>query len=111
MIAKARAFIALHQDEDLGLADAAHAVNMSPFYFCKLFRKATGLTFTEYLARTRVETVKHKLLDAHMRVSEAAYASGFQSLSQFNRVFLRVAGEAPRHYLDRIHDLSVHHER
>ncbi|HTJ79629.1 MAG TPA: helix-turn-helix domain-containing protein [Rariglobus sp.] len=102
LITKARAFIALHQDEALGLEDAAQAVNMSPFYFCKVFKKSTGLTFTHYLARARIESVKHLLLDAHMRVSEAAYASGFQSLSQFNRVFLRVAGEAPRRYRERL---------
>lgn len=107
MITKVRTFIALHQDEDLGLTDAARAVGMSPFYFCKVFKKSTGLTFTEYLARSRIETVKHMLLDVHMRVSEAAYASGFQSLSQFNRVFLRVAGEAPRDYRDRLHEANA----
>jgi len=46
--------------------------------------------------------VKHRLLDVNMRVSEAAYASGFQSLSQFNRVFLRVAGEPPSIYRERL---------
>ena len=103
VITKVRAFIACHQDEPLGLDVAARSVNMSSFYFCKVFKKATGFTFTEYLARARIETVKHMLLDAHMRVSEAAYASGFQSLSQFNRVFLRIAGEAPRRYRERLH--------
>jgi AraC-like DNA-binding protein/ligand-binding sensor protein len=107
VITKVRTFISLHQDEALSLNDAAHAVNMSQFYFCKVFKKSTGLTFTEYLARARIEAVKHMLLDAHMRVSEAAYASGFQSLSQFNRVFLRVAGEAPRRYRDRLHEANT----
>ena len=111
LIARARAFIALHQDGQLGLDEAAHAVNMSPFYFCKVFKKSTGLTFTEYLSRARIEAVKHLLQDSHMRVSEAAYASGFQSLSQFNRVFLRIAGEAPRSYRDRLHASNVRHER
>ncbi len=100
---KARAFIDGHQDGAIGLVDAARAVNMSPFYFCKVFKKTTGLTFTDYLARARIETVKRKLLDAHLRVSEAAFASGFQSLSQFNRVFLRVAGETPCGYRERLH--------
>ena len=106
VITKVRAFIARHQDEPLGLDTAARAVNMSSFYFCKVFKRATGFTFTEYLARARIETVKRMLLDAHMRVSEAAYASGFQSLSQFNRVFLRIAGEAPRRYRERLHGLK-----
>lgn len=107
LITKVRLFITQHQDHALGLGDAAHAVNMSPFYFCKFFKKATGFTFTEYLARARIAAVQRMLLDVHMRVSEAAYAAGFQSLSQFNRVFLRIAGEAPRSYRDRLHGTAA----
>lgn len=102
-IARARAFIAEHQAEEISLGDVARAVNMSGFYFCKVFKRATGLTFTDYLARMRIETVKEMLLNPHTRVSEAAYAAGFQSLSQFNRVFRRIAGESPTTHRDRIH--------
>jgi AraC-like DNA-binding protein len=102
-VSKARTFIAEHQADEISLNSVAHAVNMSVFYFCKVFKKATGLTFTEYLARVRVETIKQLLLDPHKRVSEAAYEAGFQSLSQFNRVFRRIAGEAPSAYRDRVH--------
>ena len=102
-IARARAFITEHQDEDVSLSEVAKAVNMSAFYFCKMFKQATGLTFTDYLARIRVEKVKNMLLDPHKRVSEVAFAAGFQSLSQFNRVFRKVAGEAPSAYRERIH--------
>ncbi len=100
---KARAFIAEHQAEELSLSQVASAVNMSAFYFCKTFKKATGMTFTEYLARVRVEKVKNLLLNPHKRVSEAAYEAGFQSLSQFNRVFRRIAGESPTVYRERLH--------
>lgn len=103
VITRARTFIAEHYAEEIALTDVARAVNTSPFYFCKLFKTATGLTFTDYLARVRVEMVKQILLNPHKRVSEAAYEAGFQSLSQFNRVFRRVAGEAPSAYRDRLH--------
>jgi YesN/AraC family two-component response regulator len=103
VITRARAFIAEHFAEEIALTDVARAVNTSPFYFCKLFKAATGLTFTDYLARVRVETVKQILLNPHKRVSEAAYEAGFQSLSQFNRVFRRIAGEAPSTYRDKLH--------
>jgi AraC-like DNA-binding protein len=94
-IAQARAYLALHQAEPVSLGEVARAVSMSPVYFCKSFRKTTGLTFTDYLARCRVESVKRLLLNPHKRVSEAAFEGGFQSLSQFNRVFRRVTGLAP----------------
>src|SRR4051812_19240585 len=103
VITKVRAFIAVQHGEALRLHATARAMNISVFYFCKVFKKATGLTFTEYLARERTEAVKQLLLDANMRVSEAAFAAGFQSLSQFNRVFRRVAGEAPSAFRDRRH--------
>ncbi len=102
-ITRARIYITEHQDEDLSLNEVARAVNMSAFYFCKTFKKATGMNFTDYLARVRVEKVKNLLLNPHKRISEAAYEAGFQSLSQFNRVFRRIAGEAPTAYRDRIH--------
>ena len=103
VIAKARVFIAEHQDDDLTLTQVAQAVNTSAFYFCKMFKKTTGMTFTDYLARVRVEKVKNLLLNPHKRVSEAAFEAGFQSLSQFNRVFRKIAGESPSTFRDRLH--------
>lgn len=102
-IAKARVLISERHADEISLSEVAQAVNMSAFYFCKSFKKATGMTFTDYLARVRVEKVKNLLLNPHKRVSEAAYEAGFQSLSQFNRVFRRVAGESPSVYRERLH--------
>lgn len=101
-IARARALIASRHGEDIGLDEVAKAVNMSAFYFCKSFKKATGMTFTTYLARVRVEKVKNLLLNPHKRVSEAAFEAGFQSLSQFNRVFRRIAGQSPKTYREQL---------
>ncbi len=105
-IAKARLLIAERHADEISLSEVAQSVNMSAFYFCKSFKKATGMTFTDYLARVRVEKVKNLLLNPHKRVSEAAYEAGFQSLSQFNRVFRRVAGESPSYYRERLHGTS-----
>lgn len=102
-VVKARAFISENLGEPLCLEQVAQAANMSAFYFCKVFKGATGLTFTDYVARARVEQTKQLLLNPNTRVSEAAYAAGFQSLSQFNRVFRRIVGEAPSDYRDRLH--------
>lgn len=102
-VVKARAFIAEHLSEELSLEQVARASGMSPFYFCKVFKTATRLTFTDYVARARVETTKQLLLNPHTRVSEAAYAAGFQSLSQFNRVFRRIEGQAPSDYREHLH--------
>jgi AraC-like DNA-binding protein/ligand-binding sensor protein len=97
-ITRAKAFIAEHLAEDLSLGDVSKAVNMSRFYFCKTFRKVTGLNFTDYVARLRVERAKELLLNPNLRVSEIAYEVGFQSLTHFNRVFRRIVGKAPTTY-------------
>ena len=102
-ISRARAYIAEHLVEELSLGQVARVANMSAFYFCKIFKAATGLTFTDYVARARVERTKQMLLNPNVRVSEAAYASGCQSLSQFNRVFHRITGEAPTAYRKHLH--------
>jgi len=97
-ITRAREFIAQHLADDISLADCARTAHMSTFYFCKMFKRATGLSFTEYVSRLRTEKAKSLLLDPHMRVSEAAFEVGFQSLSQFNRSFKKVTGRSPTDY-------------
>ena len=98
VIAKARRFIEEHHAEDISLGQVAQAVHASLFYFCKLFKKITGLNFTEYVSRVRVEKAKNLLLNPNLRVSEIAYEVGFQSLTHFNRVFKKLSGQSPTEY-------------
>jgi AraC-like DNA-binding protein/ligand-binding sensor protein len=95
LVRRARAYIVGHQTDPIDLDNVAKAMHVSTFYFCKLFKKATGLTFTEYLGRVRIEKAKALLLNPHLRVSEIAYDVGFQSLTHFNRVFRQVTGRSP----------------
>ena len=98
VITKAKQFIRDHLTEDLSLGRVSAAVHTSIFYFCKLFRKVTGLTFTDFVSRTRIENAKNLLLNPNFRVSEIAFEVGFQSLTHFNRVFKRIVGESPTLY-------------
>ena len=94
----AKRFIAEHQGEAVTLAQVAGVLHMSTFYFCKLFKRATGRTFTDYLGRLRIETAKVLLLNPNRRVSEVAYEVGFGSLTHFNRLFSRHACQSPTAY-------------
>jgi AraC-like DNA-binding protein/ligand-binding sensor protein len=98
VVTRAKNFIEEHQTDELSLGQVARATNTSTFYFCKIFKKATGLSFTEYLARVRIEKAKALLLSPHRRVSEIAYEVGFQSLTHFNRKFRKIAGMSPTAY-------------
>ncbi len=95
-IERARSYIRDHSDDELSLAAVAQIVNMSATYFSEKFKEMTGINFVEYVARTRVEKARNLLLNPNRRVSEVAFEVGFQSLSQFNRAFKKVAGESPR---------------
>jgi len=97
-IARAKAYIHEHQGEDISLGQVARAVNTSTFYFCKLFKKVTGINFTDYLSRARIEKAKSLLLNPNLRVSEIAFEVGFQSLTHFNRVFKKLLGQSPTQY-------------
>jgi AraC-like DNA-binding protein len=97
-ITRAKQFIQENQGDDLSLGQVAKAVNTSTFYFCKMFKKATGLNFTDYVSRIRIEKAKNLLLNRNLRVSEIAYEVGFQSLTHFNRVFKKIMGQSPTDY-------------
>jgi AraC-like DNA-binding protein/ligand-binding sensor protein len=98
VITRAKEFIHEHQTENLRLGHVAKAVNTSTFYFCKMFKKVTGINFTDYLSRVRIEKSKNLLLNPNLRVSEIAFEVGFQSLTHFNRVFKKILGQSPTEY-------------
>jgi AraC-like DNA-binding protein len=98
VITRAKEYIHEHQTEELSLGQVAKAVNTSTFYFCKMFKKITGINFTDYLSRVRIEKSKNLLLNPNLRVSEIAFEVGFQSLTHFNRVFKKILGQSPTEY-------------
>lgn len=97
-IKKAKLFIDERKAENISMRDVAKVVNVSTFYFCKMFKKATGLTFTEYLSQVRISKAKNLLLNPNLRISEIAYEIGYQSLTHFNRTFHRIVGQSPTAY-------------
>jgi len=101
LVQKARDYIEKHKMEALSLSAVAQAAGASVFHFCKVFRKSTGLKFTDYVARVRLEDARTQLVNPNRRISEVAYDVGFQSLTQFNRMFKRVFGQSPTEF--RVH--------
>lgn len=99
LISRVKAFVQQRLHEDLSLSGVSRHLRVSTYHLSRVFRQEAGITFTEYIARLRVEHVKEALLNPNLRISEAAYGAGFQSISQFNRVFLRYAGESPTDYV------------
>lgn len=95
---KARKFIREHSGEELSLTQVAKAVDTSSNHLSEKFKEVTGVNFVDYVAHTRFEKACRLLEDVDLRISEIAFAVGFQSLSQFNRVFKRLSGKSPSAY-------------
>ena len=95
---KARKFIEEHSADELSLGTVAKAVSFNANYLSERFKLVTGVNFVEYVARTRFEKACNLLRDGDLRISYIAFAAGFQSLAQFNRVFKRLSGKSPTEY-------------
>jgi AraC-like DNA-binding protein len=88
-------FLAERGNTRVSLNDVAARVYLSPCRFCTVFKQQTGLTFTGYRTRLRLEKARRLLLAGEHRVGDVAVAAGFESISHFNRAFRRQFGCAP----------------
>ena len=95
---KARKYIEEHADEKLSLTEVANVVNGNANYLSERFKQVTGTNFVEYVARTRIANACDLLRNSKLSISEIAFAAGFQSLSQFNRIFKRFSARSPTQY-------------
>jgi AraC-like DNA-binding protein len=95
---KARIFIQEHLDEELSLTKVANFVKISPNHLSEKFKQVTGVKFVDYIARRRFGKACQLLQDGRLRISEIAFEVGFQSLSQFNRVFKKLSAKSPKEY-------------
>jgi AraC-like DNA-binding protein len=97
-IGKVFQYIHRHSAETISLAEIAGLINLSESAFCKFFKRSTGKTFSDYLADIRIGHACHLLSESDDTISAIAYRSGFDSLTYFNRVFLRKKGVRPKEF-------------
>lgn len=97
-IGKVFQYVHRHSAETVSLREAADLINLSESAFCKFFRRTTGKTFSDYVSDIRIGHACHLLSESDDTISEIAYHSGFESLTYFNRVFLRKKGIRPREF-------------
>jgi YesN/AraC family two-component response regulator len=88
-------YVQKHFREDLSLQKAAMLIHLSQSAFCKFFKRAIGKTFSEYVNDIRIANACQLLIETDKQVSQIATESGFESLTYFNRVFLKKKGIRP----------------
>ncbi|MFD2936494.1 AraC family transcriptional regulator [Spirosoma flavum] len=93
-------FIEDNYQRKLDIAEVAKLTSLTTAAFCRYFKRMTRLTFTQFLNQYRISQAQ-KLLILNSNVTEACFASGFESLSYFNKIFRRVTGENPLQFKKR----------
>lgn len=91
-------YIQLNHAKDITLTEVSNQFHYSISYFCLLFKKHTGFSFTNYLNLIRMKKAKELLVDYDYKVYEVAEMVGFQTLPYFNRVFKQTFGCSPNEY-------------
>lgn len=94
-----------HYPEELNMRDAAQMVNLSPYHFCRMFKRTTGKTLVEYIHLLRVNQAERMLLETESSVAAIAEKVGFGSISYFSTVFKKHKNQTPTEY--RKHWLEV----
>lgn len=91
-------YIHSHYQEDLSLDLLAQKFGISNCYLSHQFKSVTGFTVTDYIQMTRIRNVQAMLINTQIPITEAAAPCGFNSFSQFNRVFRKHIGMSPSQY-------------
>jgi AraC-like DNA-binding protein len=97
-IRQAARVIRERHDQPLPLGEVAAAVGLSRERLSRLFHESLGITFSDYLNEVRLGEARRRLAAPKVSITDIAYASGFQSLSQFNRRFKSAEGISPSAY-------------
>lgn len=97
-LAPAISYIQQHFTEKISEEQMASLCHMRPFQFSRCFRKHCGITFQEFVQRTRIDEAMRLLRNPRMPILDIALTVGFKDQSYFTRVFKKHFGMAPTAY-------------
>lgn len=105
MIAELVDFINTHLSENLSLDRLAYEVNYSAYYICRIFKKVTKYTLTNYIVEKRIEKATH-YLKGTLSINKVAENVGFNNYSYFYKTFSKYMGISPLEYRKRCQNSS-----
>lgn len=100
-------YITEHCGEDIAEENIALRTGFSTYYFSRMFKKYAGESFSDYLNRQRISRALKLLRFDSVPITEVAFSSGYQSISNFNKVFKKNIGISPNEYR-KLHQSKPH---
>ena len=98
MVSKAKAYIKENYGRDISLDDVSREVNVSPYYFSKLFKEEEGQNFIEYLTKIRIDKARQLLREENLSIKEISIMVGYSDPNYFSRLFRKQMDMSPREY-------------
>ena len=96
-IEKAKEYIDANYKKDISLEEVSRKVDISLYYFSKLFKDVVGENFIDYLTRVRIDAAK-KLLFSELSIKEVAIEVGYRDSNYFSRIFKKCIGVTPTEF-------------
>ena len=94
----AKEYIRNNYSKALNLDEVSYFVNISPYYFSKIFKEGTGENFIEYLTNIRMEKAKELLNSTDYSMKEICAMVGYSDPNYFSRSFKKNVGVTPTEY-------------
>ena len=98
LISQAKIYFNENYNQNINVNNYANSINMTPCWFIKKFKEATGVTPIQYLLNIRLTTAKELLRSKKYNVSEVATAVGYENILYFSRIFTKHIGISPSKY-------------
>ena len=102
VISKAKTYIRENFANELSLDEVSRYVNISPYYFSKLFKEEAGENFIEYLTRIRIAHAKELLKNPELSIKEICLMSGYSDPNYFSRLFKKQEDVTPSEYREQL---------
>ena len=91
-------YISEHLHSRIMINEAAKHLNISSAYLSRLFKAETGMAFSDYVNRKKIEKAQIMLLTEDTIIKEMAYSLGFKDHSYFIRLFKKVTVQTPMEF-------------
>lgn len=88
--------------ENIKTYEIAKMLNLSQYYFCRLFRESTGIPPYRYIIQQRISKAKSLIRENKLSLLDIAIECGFSSQSQMTHHFRKLVGVTPKVYRDRL---------